>query len=700
MHKYLLTSFILSSISLSGQNFSDDEYLQIVAQNLEVKNNIVSASGNVVAYSPNYYLTANRLIYDKNNSTVELFDDVSILKNDEIYSFSDYTYMDMKNETNKLLPFFMLDNKNKLWFNSSSTTSSKNNYQLEKSTLSSCDCKDPSWSIGFSSGDYNTTKQWINTYNTTLYIKDMPIFYTPYFGFPTNTDRRSGLLKPTLGWSKKEGLHYAQPVFIEFADNYDFEYIPQIRNQRGSGHAFKYRYKDSLYSQLNFEAAVFNEKVKFQNKMELENDKHYGFDLEYKRDKLFSTNNEDGFLLDVINMNDVDYINTKYDNDIMDYTNKFLESKVKYYFNTHNFYADLYLKFYNDISKDSNDDVMQSLPSSNIHKYSKNIFFDKLIYSTDINFERKTRVEGISANITDVSVPFSYSFSFFNDYLNFSLKEEIKYKNIKYTNETYDYDDVNYAQSNHNISIYTDLLKPYKDYIHTIKLDTSITYTDNIKNIGDIYDSTNSELSELSIFAITQTNENFSLGLNQSIYNRDSLKEIVNHKIKQAYVYDKTEDKYIKSNLENDLSIFYTYGTLSNRLYYNHEIKKIIDSSTTFKFTKGDYYFNLYYLYEKDTDTLENQKNLNYDFGFSINKNYKLSYKEEFDLTLDVVNKREYVFDINKKCWGINFKLIDSLVATNTTDDTALRQDILYMEFNLKQLFTLKQVHKFDERNE
>ncbi len=701
MLKLFLFLVLLLQQLLSGKNFLEDEYLQIIGNNLEIKDNIIEANGDVVVYSQNYYITANRLIYNKNNLILELFDDVNMIKNNEILSFSDYSYIDIKNEINKFKPFFMLDNKNKLWFNAKIANSSKEEYKLSKSTISSCDCKNPSWSISFTSGDYNTTKEWVNAYNTTLYIKNFPVLYTPYFGFPTDDSRQSGLLRPTLGWSQKEGLHYAQPIYFAPKLNYDFEYIPQIRNQRGYGNALKYRYRDSLYSSLNLEMALFKEKSDYKEDMQLENDKHYGFNLNYKRDKLFSKNNNDGFIIDIVNMNDVDYINTKYDNDSMNYTNQFLESKVKYY-NNNSFYSDIDFKFYNDISKDNNDYVMQSLPSINLHKYSNNLLFDKLLYSADINFERKTRNLGLGANITNISVPLSYNFTFFNDYLNLNLGEQFNYTNIQYTNNDQKYKDVNFLESNHILTLYTDLIKPYKEYLHTIKLDTFISYSDVIEENGDIYDVNTNNIADLNIFGIVKSNRNVSLGLNQSVYNKESLKEIVNHKLNQSYIYNQSSEVYEKGNLQNDFSFYYDYGKLSNRSFYNHKIKKIVDSATNLNFSNDDYFFNLYYLNTKDINTLNNQENINYEFGLSFNKYYTVSYKEEFNITMDSIKKKEYLFDIDKKCWGMNFKLTDSLVATNTVgnDNRALRQDVIYIEFNLKQLFKFNQVYKFDERNE
>ena len=696
----LIFVFILSSINAA--TFSDDEYLQIVAEDLNIEDDIITANGNVIVYSPTFYMTAEKLIYDKNNSKLELFTDVNVIKKNETVSFSQYLFMDLKNEFRDIKPMLLLDNKAKLWFNASTASGKKNNFELENSTISSCDCKDPSWSISFSSGDYNTTNQWINTYNTTLYIKEFPILYTPYFGFPTDDTRRTGLLPPTLGFSYREGLLYAQPIYFAPKLNYDLEYIPQTRLKRGYGHALKYRYKDSLYSSLNIETALFKEKETYQQEMNLVNQEHYGWNLEYQKTKLISNSNStDGLIIKSLDMNDVDYINTKYDNKVSNYTNQFLESQVKYFYNTNQYYSDIDARFYNDIKEENNDKVMQNIPTINLHKYSNSLLFNTLSYSIDIKTTRNTRKIGLNGDKTDIYVPIGYYQYLFDNYLNLSLSEQVNYTNINYKNDNDKYEDVNYGINTHVVSLYTDLIKPYDKYLHAINFNVTYTKPDKFKQTGDIYKVTNDD-SDLSIFPITKSAKNISLGLNQSIYNKSSSKEIINHSIKQVYIYNENENKYVKNDLENDLSLFYDYGSLTNRLIYNYEIKKILSSSTTLKFLKDSYFTNIAYSYIRNKDTLNENRNINYDLGFAFSKYYKMSYKENYDLTNDISKKKEYMFNIDKKCWEINFKLIDSLIATNTnlTDNSILRQNILYMEFNLKQLFKLDQKYKFKERKE
>lgn len=693
---FSLLTFIV--ISIFAQDSLKDENIQILAEKLEIKNDIVNASGEVVVYSTNYYITANRLIYDKLNGKLELFDDVNIIKNNEVVSYSQYIFIDIKKDINSFKPMLMLDHTNKLWFNAKNGLKDNDNFDLRNSTLSSCDCIDPAWSISFTSGDLNTTKQWMNTYNTTLYIKGVPVFYTPYFGFPTDDTRRTGLLAPTIGYSQSEGFIYAQPIYFAPKLNYDFEYIPQIRTNRGSGHTLKYRYVDSLYSKLNFEMGMFKEKKSYQDNEKLTNDKHYGWDLEYKRSKLFSTNNDsDGLVINALDMNDIDYIHTQTDSGITDNTDDYLKSNIKYFYNTNKYYGDIEVNMYNDLSEDNNDAILQELPSVNLHKYSESLLNNYLTTSIDFNSNRKTRKDGVGGTTTEVYLPINYHTYLFDEFLNFSFSEQINYTNIQYVNA--DYENANYGENNHVLSLYSDLIKPYRNFIHSMRVSTTYTNSDKFKESGDIYSSEDTTLSDLSSFAISKTSNNISFGLNQSIYNKMTLAEIINHKLNLSFVYDSTLNSYKKDTLENNIRFNYEYGYLSNRFIYTYSIKDLTSSTTMATFTKNDYFANFSYSYLQDEDTREEDKTLSYKFGFNFAKYYKLSYQETYDLVDHNIEKKELVFNIDEKCWAIDFKFIDSLVASDTTTNTdAYRQKIVYVEFNLKQLFQFDQQYKLSER--
>ncbi len=64
MHKKIVASLIITSSLLYAQELKNEKF-QLVAKKVDAINNIVTADGDVVVYSPSYYLSANKIIYNK-----------------------------------------------------------------------------------------------------------------------------------------------------------------------------------------------------------------------------------------------------------------------------------------------------------------------------------------------------------------------------------------------------------------------------------------------------------------------------------------------------------------------------------------------------------------------------------------------------------------------------------------------------------
>ena len=384
MHKIVVSLALASFLIQVNAQELNTEKLQLVAKDVDTKNNIITATGDVVAYSPTYYLSSDKMIYDKDKEILELFDNVLIIKDNKIQTQSNYAYVDMKNDIINQDPVFLMDNSSNIWSNSKEANKDKDLITLENSILSSCDCIDPIWSIRSSSSDYDTEAMWMNTYNPRLYIKNVPVYYLPYFGFPTDTTRRTGLLLPTMGYSSSEGFLYSQPIFIAPADNYDIELIPQIRTQRGYGSYANFRYADSPDSMLNVKTGYFKEFDNYRSKEQLENSEHYGLDIDYERKNIFAKNKEhqDGVFTSIRYLNDIEYITLKEEDDNL-WTDKKVESKVNYFYNTPEYYGGVYGKYYVDASQKTNDNTLQELPQIQLHSYNKELFLENLIYSID-----------------------------------------------------------------------------------------------------------------------------------------------------------------------------------------------------------------------------------------------------------------------------------------------------------------------------
>ncbi len=722
----LLFLFSLSILFLYGK---PQQYVQIIANTIDTKDSIVKANGNVLIFMPKYYITANKIIFDQNRSTLELFGNVNISKNNQLSTLTNHAFLDLKNDINKATPILLIDKTTHVWINAAVVEKKDDLHILKDATISSCECYKPAWSISFSSGDYNTSSKWVNTYFDTVYIKDMPLWYVlipaypylstpnlilsyliakpPYFGFSTNKQRRSGLLKPTLGYSRDDGYFYMQPIYWAPRKDLDFEYIPQFRTERGYGHELKFRYKDSPYSLLKINTGIFKEKENYFEEHNLENDTHYGWNLNYKRDKLFANNNSshDGLQISLQDMNDVEYFNTRYKQTTTT-TNRLLESKIQYYYNTNSYYGDIQTQYFNDISKPNNDDVMQIIPKVQLHKYSTSFLFDKLTTSVDVKYDRKTRKTGIGADTTNILVPFTYNQYLFNKFLGISFTEQFNFTNIQYDNND-SFDNAYYLQNKHIVSLDVDLLKAYETKIHTINFNITASKPHKIKYKGDIYKITN-DSSTLSLFPITQSEKTLNFTINQSIYDSSSLSTIINHKIKQSIVYDHNNSSEL-TNLENEITLFFPNGSISNRSIYNHKDNVIINSTYAFKYKKDNFKLNIDYSYSKDkTDApadfsykdLPDLKSITGYISNKVLKYYTISYKEQYDITHEISNIKEYKISIDKKCWKFDLKLADNLVATATTTNKARRQNIIYATITLKPIISYTQMYIDKEREE
>ena len=708
MHKIVVSLALASFLIQVNAQELNTEKLQLVAKDVDTKNNIITATGDVVAYSPTYYLSSDKMIYDKDKEILELFDNVLIIKDNKIQTQSNYAYVDMKNDIINQDPVFLMDNTSNIWSNSKEANKDKDVITLENSILSSCDCIDPIWSIRSSSSDYDTEAMWMNTYNPRLYVKNVPVFYLPYFGFPTDTTRRTGLLLPTMGYSSSEGFLYSQPIFIAPADDYDIELIPQIRTQRGYGSYANFRYADSPDSMLNVKTGYFKEFDNYRSKEQLENSEHYGLDIDYERKNIFAKNKEhqDGVFTSIRYLNDIEYITLKEEDDNL-WTDKKVESKVNYFYNTPEYYGGVYGKYYIDASKKSNANTLQELPQVQFHSYNKELFLENLIYSIDTKAQNFTRKEGLNAKIYDITVPISYTKNILDDYMYLGVENRTILTQYDYSNSLYNnlrYEDGTLIQNRTSFIVGTDLIKPYSDYIHTLNLNASYDIPENLRKDGDLYNITVKEnqplkYDELSVFPTLQEQKTIKLSLNQSIYDKDNLKQFINHKMSQSILYNSFDEPKFQ-DLDNYVKINHDYGSLSGKVVYNMDDNKVVEGSFDNSLSYENLTFSAGYYYTKKTNnefnTRDDLESYRLSTSYKLAKDYSIKYYENYDLQEKTRNRQGIGLNIDDSCWNLDLLLEKEITprsryVESTRSYDSHEQTIVYAVLMLKPIGGIRQ---------
>jgi LPS-assembly protein len=97
-----------------------------------------------------------------------------------------------------------------------------------------CDPDDRVWHLRASEMEVDYESGRGSASHTTLYFKDVPIFYFPYFQFPVDDRRLSGILTPRFGYSEAQGSNIEIPVYWNIASNYDATITPSWYSERGA----------------------------------------------------------------------------------------------------------------------------------------------------------------------------------------------------------------------------------------------------------------------------------------------------------------------------------------------------------------------------------------------------------------------------------------------------------------------------------
>ena len=659
--------------------------VEVLANNVSKEGTLVHAVGNVVLYSPKYLITADEAYYDQENGDLELFGNITILEGVSYASRSGHTKLNLNTDKGTSDPLFVFDESSNIWLKCENAVINPETYITQKSIVSSCNTQDPDWKIAFTSGEFDKENKWLHLYNPVFYADDIPVLYLPYFSFTTDKTRRTGFLKPELGFGGNEGFHYLQPIYFAPDVDWDLELRPQIRTGRGEGMHGTYRFVDSADSNGSITTGYFSEHKSYAEQENLKNDSHYGLKLTYESGSLLSRkydNIEDGLWLDINYLNDIDYYNTMR-NDAFSY-DRLSTSRLNYYVKRDQDYVGLYAKYYIDTSKTSNASTLQELPTFQYHHFSNPLFVDNLLYSVDYQAKNYERKEGITAFQNELNAPFTLYFSLLEDYVHFSVSENIYMSHIAYGNDDTQDSEGKYWRNYHKFSLYTELSKPYDNFYHTMYL-----------GIDQIIPSKEDENGYIADFiALNTLVKSTSFSLREFFYNEDGEKKI-SHKLKQIY-YSDYDYKY--GDLENDLKYNITDQlSIGHNLHYSHEFSKVSRNQVSVNYADDIYSTSLRYTfqdktYRENTIYKVNQDiSLNKDYSFitlyadtKYFTHYNVFTSVDYDVQDDQFRSWTLGFKKSMKCWDYSIQYRDKTTPklTSASIDSVNREGIMFM-FNL-----------------
>ncbi len=652
------TVFLFSFVLFFGLLYAEEvnHKIEVSAKHLESTKTTVTGKDGVVVYYQDSVIKADTASFNKKTKILVLDGRVEMIGYKGTKEHMDH--MEIETETNEVkFEKLFFTSQNDIWLYSDKARRSEGNYTLGNSVLSSCDANDPLWKIVFERSHYDSDEEYMKIYNAKVYFKDVPIVYTPYMAFPTNNKRNSGLLFPLMGYSSGEGFIYEQPIFWAISSSMDLEVNPQIRTKRSLGGYATFRFADSQYSSGELRVGYFKDKASYSEIYDLPNDSHYGLEFNYESSKLFSDilgkDFTDGLYINSTFLNDIDYLNLQKTSLKHFGLTPLQESRLNYFIYNNDYYAGVNAKYFIDTREGVNDDeTLQILPSIQLHKYLTHFLVDDFTYSVDFKINNFYREEGSTLKQAELKIPLAFTTSFFDDFINISLGEDLYYSKFFFGNEEYLYDEFEYYSNLHKVKLFTDLTKKYDSFTHVLQPSLEYLKPGNESQKPVSVDLLSKEQKEL--FTVGLPEENYLFSLSHYFYD-EKMKLRFYQRFSQNYYINR---EYELADMTNEMQYNIGSWQFYNNIIYAHEFKKIRESSSRVSLNKDLYHVTLGHSFKQilpdDIDSsIIPANDITFNFGYSYNEN--IGFNGALTYNIDTSESKQWLLGGSYKqdCWSM-----------------------------------------------
>ncbi|MGH8551004.1 MAG: LPS-assembly protein LptD [Methylococcales bacterium] len=209
---------------------------------------VVTFTGNVDVTRADERVLADQASYNKQSETLNARGNVHY-RNQDYSVYSDTAFINLDQDQGKL--------RNSQFIYG--TTPARGRAKLaerESKSLShyidaaytTCAPGNQDWTLETGTLDIDRDEGVAAATNAWLEISGVPIAYVPYFEFPIDDRRKSGILNPVFGLTRNTGFDFTLPYYWNIAPNYDATIVPRIMTKRGLllGGEFRYLTESSV----------------------------------------------------------------------------------------------------------------------------------------------------------------------------------------------------------------------------------------------------------------------------------------------------------------------------------------------------------------------------------------------------------------------------------------------------------------------
>ncbi len=205
------------------------------------KANVYIARGQVELSKADKKLTADYIRFDRNSMRAYAYGNVVLLSGEDIVNAKAIT-IDLDTQVGSIQEGYIFLKENNFHITGDAIRKTGEiTFEADNATITSCDGDKPDWKISA-----RETKVALDGSGTaehaTVYVRDVPVLYTPYFYYPAKKKRKTGFLFPEFGYTDRRGANYNQPFFWAISDSQDATFYAHYLDRRGIKPGAEYRY--------------------------------------------------------------------------------------------------------------------------------------------------------------------------------------------------------------------------------------------------------------------------------------------------------------------------------------------------------------------------------------------------------------------------------------------------------------------------
>jgi LPS-assembly protein len=199
------------------------------------------AEGDVVVSRGKQRLKADKILYDKGSQVISAQGNVELSTPGDIL-WCDQGTFNLKDKTGTIVNGSVFLSTNHYYLRGEEIRKTgPATYIIRGCRITTCDGENPDWSI-IGSEVKVTLEGYGTVKHAVFYVKRIPLLYFPYIIFPAKTKRQTGLLPPSIGYSRRDGVDMEAPFFWAISRQTDATFYERYIEERGLKQGLEFRY--------------------------------------------------------------------------------------------------------------------------------------------------------------------------------------------------------------------------------------------------------------------------------------------------------------------------------------------------------------------------------------------------------------------------------------------------------------------------